>query len=232
MVEYFHMGSSDEAYNACADVISEAIEDLLSQKEKVVLAVPGGRNVAPVFQNLRKKNIPWNKVHLFTVDEKLMDYEDEGSNYYILKENLIDPLIAEDKLPSSSLHPFVYNPEEDDDGIKEYEEELKAVGGKFDIVLLSSGEDGHVGALYPNHHSIENESDYFLTINNSPKPPKNRMTSSKKLLQRSQVALLMFIGKDKYEAYKKFNDENVSLKDCPARLAGSIVNSFVFTDYK
>lgn len=232
MVEYFHLEDTEETYDACADVISEAVGDLLEVKDKVVLAVPGGRNVARVFQNLKKKNLPWHKIHFFMVDERFVDFEDKESNYRILKENLVDPLLSEDKLPGSNLHPFVYEPEEDDDGVKEYEEELKMVGGSFDIVLLSSGEDGHVGALYPNHHSIKNESDYFVKMNDSPKPPSERMTSSRKLLQRAKVALLLFVGDGKKDAYNKFNDESVSVEECPAKLINTIANSFVFTDYK
>ncbi|MGM5481937.1 MAG: 6-phosphogluconolactonase [Nanobdellota archaeon] len=232
MVEYFHFEDKEETYNACADVIAEAIGDLLGVKEKVILAVPGGRNVANVFRNLKKKQLPWNKIHLFMVDERFVDFEEKDSNYRILKDNLVDPLLAHDKLPGSSLHPFVYEPEEDDRGVKDYEEELKAVGGKFDIVLLSAGEDCHVGALYPNHHSIQSEADYFITMNDSPKLPAERMSASRKLLQRSQVALLMFIGEGKKQAYESFNDKSASVEDCPAKLIDTIGNAFIFTDYK
>lgn len=232
MVEYFHLGDTEEAYNAAADVISEAVGDLLEVKDKVVLAVPGGRNVGKVFENLRKKNLPWEKIHFFMVDERFVDFEAQESNYRILKENLVDQLLTDDKLPGSNIHPFVYEPEEDDDGLREYEEELKMVGGSFDIVLLSAGEDCHVGALFPDHHSIKNESDYFLTINDSPKTPKERMTSSRKLLERSKVALLLFLGEEKKGAYDKFTDEKLEVEQCPAKLINTIANSFVFTDFK
>ncbi len=232
MVEFFKYDDKEEVYKACADVIEEAINDLSSMKEKIVLAVPGGRNVAAIFSYLKEKNLDWNKVHIFLIDERLVDLQSDLSNYKILKDNLIQPLLKKDRFPGSNIHPFVYDEQSDDLGIAEYSEEIKVVGGRFDIILLSSGEDGHVGALFPEHNSIKNESDYFITINDSPKPPKRRMTSTRKLLERSQVALLLFVGEEKREAYKKFKDENVSVEECPAKLIDSIGNSFVFTDIK
>ncbi len=232
MAEIFKYEDKDEVYKACADVIQEAIEDLSSVKDKIVVAVPGGRNVAEVFSHLKNKNLPWQKVHLFMVDERLVDIQSEQSNYKILKENLIDPLLRKDMIPGSNIHPFIYDEQSDDAGIAEYTEELKVVGGRFDIILLSSGEDGHIGALYPDHHSIQSEADYFIKITDSPKPPKNRMTSTKSQLQKSQVALLLFVGEEKKEAYKKFKDSSVGVEECPAKLINSIANSFVFCDFE
>lgn len=231
MPEYFNYADKEEVYKACADIIQEAVEDLAGVKDKIVLAVPGGRSVEGIFSHLKNKNLPWEKVHIFMVDERLTDPESDESNYKLLKTHLIEPLAKKDKLPGSNVHPFIYDEQSDDLGVAEYAEELKMVGGKFDIILLSSGEDGHVGALYPHHHSIQNESDYFITMRDSPKPPKGRMTSSKNLLQRSQVALLVFLGEQKKEAYEKFNDSNTTIQDCPAKLINSIENSFVFNDY-
>ncbi|MFW6013829.1 MAG: 6-phosphogluconolactonase [Nanoarchaeota archaeon] len=230
MAELFKYTEKEEVYKACADVIQEAIEDLSGVKDKIVLAVPGGRSVEGIFSHLKNKNLPWEKVHIFMVDERLTDPESENSNYKLLKVNLIEPLAKKDKLPGSNVHPFIYDELSDDLGVAEYAEELKMLGGKFDIILLSSGEDGHIGALYPNHHSIQNESDYFITMRDSPKPPKGRMTSSKNLLGRSQVALLVFLGEEKKEAYDNFNNLNVSIEECPSKIIDTIENSFVFTD--
>jgi len=71
---------------------------------------------------------------------------------------------------------------------------------KFDLILISSGEDGHVAALFPNHHSVRKQAEYFLTMNDSPKPPPERMTASLSLLKRSTIALVLFYGEGKKDA--------------------------------
>ena len=79
-------------------------------------------------------------------------------------------------------------------------------GFRYDIILLSSGEDGHVGALYPDHHSVADQHHGFIVMDDSPKPPPERMTSSLSLMQTAEVALLLFVGEAKREAYERFND--------------------------
>ena len=75
-----------------------------------------------------------------------------------------------------------------------YRDEIKTHGGAYDIVLLSSGEDGHVGALFPKHNSIKNDSDFFIFMKDSPKPTPHRMSASKKLLRKSQISILLVSG--------------------------------------
>ncbi len=97
-----------------------------------------------------------------------------------------------------------------DRGAKRYEEVLAKHGFRYDIILLSSGEDGHVGALYPHHHSIMDKHHGFIVMDDSPKPPPERMTSSLSLMQTADTALILFVGEAKREAYIKFNDAAVS----------------------
>ena len=79
-------------------------------------------------------------------------------------------------------------------GLSSYVKDLKDHGGKYDIVVLSSGEEGHVGALYPGHHSISDESEFYIKMNDSPKPPPNRMTSSRKLLKSAKYFMILLFG--------------------------------------
>ena len=93
---------------------------------------------------------------------------------------------------------------------RRYERVLAEHGFRYDIILLSSGEDGHVGALYPHHHSFADRHHGFIVMDDSPKPPPERMTSSLSLMQTAEAAVLLFVGEAKREAYAKFNDAAVS----------------------
>lgn len=69
------------------------------------------------------------------------------------------------------IHQFVTDIQSKDFGIQNYEEKLKKYGRAFDIVLLSSGEDGHIAALFPRHHSVRSDADFFLKMHHLPNPP-------------------------------------------------------------
>jgi 6-phosphogluconolactonase len=222
----------EEINRQAATVIQESINSLLEYQDYVVVAVPGGTSVSGVFEQLKSRKIPWHKVHFFMVDERLVPLDHADSNYRQAYETFLSELITRDELPEGNVHPFVLDKSKPDKGAGAYEEELKNHGGKYDIVLLSSGEDGHVGALYPNHHSVDDESEFFITMDDSPKPPPKRMTMSRKLLLRSQVAVLLFLGEGKREALNKFRDDRLDYRAVPCRLVQEIKDVYVFTDVR
>jgi 6-phosphogluconolactonase len=226
------VAEQDEIFRAASHKIADAISRVSAEDSYVTIALCGGRNVAGICQQLVLENLDWSKVHFFLVDERMVDIESEDANYQLLYEHLFHPLLLEAKITDDQIHPFVYTKEDDDFGLGAYEDALKQYKSHFDIVLLSSGEDGHIAALYPNHHSIRNSEQFFIAFNDSPKPPAFRMTSSRKLILASRFAFLLFVGDAKRDAFSKFMREDIELFDCPAKLVNYIGGSVVFTDMK
>ena len=114
--------------------------------------------------------------------------------------------------------------------ISDREKELVDLGSVYDIVLLSSGEDGHIGAIYPNHHSFDDDAEMFITMDDSPKPPPKRMSISKKLLKKTGTAIILFKGDAKKDAYMKFLDKKTPVEGLPAKLVKDIDDLYVVTD--
>ena len=221
-------GTREEMEQKAVEIISSSIKEILTKKDHVVFGIPGGRSVSGIFQKLLDADIDWNKVHIFMVDERLVAIEDKESNYKLAHFSFIGKLITQGKITASHLHPFIYQPSEKDLGIKEYEKELSSLGGTYDLLLLSSGEDCHIGALYPDH-SVHDESPFFLTMEDSPKPPPKRMTISRKLLLKSRCAILLFFGEGKREAFEMFGSTDDHVR-CPAKLIEKIPRNYVLTD--
>ena len=73
------------------------------------------------------------------------------------------------------------------------------------------------------------DSEYFIKVENSPKPPPTRMSASKKLLTSAETSILLFWG-EKQEAFDKFNDPNTSIVECPAKIAKENKNSYILTN--
>ncbi|MCK4365149.1 MAG: 6-phosphogluconolactonase [Thermoplasmatales archaeon] len=213
-----------EIYKKISSVIANSINQILSEKDEVILGLPGGRSISNILQFLKMENIDWNKIHVFMIDERLVPIDDDESNFKLIEQGLSDII------PIKNLHPFYYNETKEDHGLLDYKEEIMKYGGKYDIILVSSGEDGHIGALYPNHSSIRDESNYLISMNNSPKPPSKRISISKKILLKSKIGILIFVGDMKREAYSNFLDEEIDITMCPAKLVAQLPESFVLTD--
>ena len=211
-----------------SDLIAENINNLAKEKERVVLAIPGGSSVKGIFYNLRQGNICWEKVHIFMVDERLVPLDSEESNFRLTKESFIEDLLSRALIYKENINPFLYDPLDKDGCIREYSKDLEKVGGKFNIVLLSSGEDGHVGALFPNHPSIKDDSEFYIYVDDSPKPPPKRMSASRRLIGRSDLGLLLFFGDRKKKAYENFCDKSIELYGCPAKIVNSVRRPYVF----
>ena len=210
--------------------ICDKIRGILAGRDQVNLAVPGGRSVAKIFQVMQGEAVDWRRVHFFIIDERLVPVDHPDSNYQLLQEHFIDPLTRAGRIAPGNAHPFILDPAAADRGVQHYERVLGEHGFRYDIILLSSGEDGHVGALYPHHHSIADRHHGFIVMDDSPKPPPERMTSSLSLMQTAAVAVLLFVGEAKRQAWVKFNDAACPVSACPAKLVLALKDATVFTD--
>ena len=206
-------------YKKIAEIIMESLSQLI-EKDEIILGLCGGRSVAGVLKYLNGfDDFDWKKIHIFLIDERCVETTDPESNYKLIKENF-------DK---ANLHPFIIDRNKNDFGIDSYQLEFEKFGNKFDLILLSMGEDGHVGALYPNL-SILNEDQKYFYLNNSPKPPSDRVTSSKRQMLTAKTSVLMIFGDSKREALSNFMSDSIGEGECPAKIVKKIRNSFVFTN--
>jgi len=212
--------NKEEASKTVVYILKRFIKKLLRRQPQVVLGIPGGRSIKQIFKLLKEEKLPWKQIHIFWVDERLVPLTHKDSNFKLVKPYL-------KQFPKENIHSYNYK-----EGFNKYSKELKDQGGRFDIILLSSGEDGHVASLYPHHHTIMNGNEFFISTDSSPKPPKNRMTASKNLLTRSRISILLFLGESKRNALNNFNNDKTNVKDCPAKLIKQIRQSYLITDLK
>ncbi len=210
---------------------------LNSSKPTFTVALPGGRSVVGLLKALAEERqaLPresWMKLHFFMVDERRVPLEHQDSNFKLVRELFFEQALKDDLLTPEQLHPFIIDTTASGDGIEKYSNEFKNYSDKFDLMVLGVGEDAHVGALFPDHHSIRNENEFFITMDDSPKPPPKRMTASKRLMQRSLAAFALFTGEAKREALQRFRDPKLTLESCPAKIINSLPNAYVVTDLK
>ncbi len=217
-------GSVEQLSEKAAAILAQAIRQCLAVKSQAVLAVPGGRNVAAILAKLRQQELPWGQLHIFLLDERLLPTDHEDSNFRLVKEHL--GMVS----PAEMLYPFRYYPEEPQKGVAEYTEELQRHGGRFDIVLASSGEDGHIASLFPRHSSIGDPAPGFILVNDAPKPPPARMSASRTLIGQADTGVVLFLGNAKAGALRNALDTHVPVDDCPAKIVMELQHYALLTD--
>ena len=122
---------------------------------------------------------------MFLLDERLVPEDHPESNYKLVKKHMGD------KVPPDMLHQFKYTANNSTQAVFDYEKELERFGGLFDIVLASSGEDGHIASLFPKHHSVKQEKTGFFLLNDAPKPPPDRMSASYNLIRQASAPYIV-----------------------------------------
>ncbi|MCC7574540.1 6-phosphogluconolactonase [Candidatus Woesearchaeota archaeon] len=221
------VNNENELSEKGADIIVSALKLLGEQKKFITIGLVGGRSVSRIYELLAKKELPeWTKVHFFLVDERNVPHEDKESNYHLLRKHLLNELINKGQITEENIHPV--NTSLDANSAKnEYEKELNKYGGFFDIVILSSGEDNHVGAIFPNKNYPENEK--FTYFNDSPKPPSERFTATPSLLSKTKLGIVIFSGLSKKDALKHFLNKQIE-KSLPEKTLQKISELIILTD--
>lgn len=193
---------------ACQRVLDAADKAIIAHDSfKLVLA--GGTAPVKAYQLLAAKQADWSKWHIYYGDERCLPIDDSERNSLVAERKWLD-LVA---IPKEQIHriPAELGAEI---GAEQYAQDV-AAAGKFDLVLLGMGEDGHTASLFPGH--VHNVDELTHAVHNSPKPPADRVTISAKALSNT-VELIFIVSGDKQDALAAWkNQQDIPVTQlCPA----------------
>jgi 6-phosphogluconolactonase len=123
------------------------------------VAISGGSTPKVMFALLADEtqpyfaHVPWDKLHLFWVDERCVPPTDPDSNYGMTNEAMLEKV----PLPAAQIH-RMEGELEPEVAASRYEAALRAEFGAgtpvFDLVLLGMGDDGHTASLFPHTEAL------------------------------------------------------------------------------
>lgn len=149
-------GASAEAivYSDVAALVTGAADFIAAEAKAAIeargvfsLALSGGNTPKPIYARLATLPLDWRHVHLFFGDERCVPPDDERSNYHMVKAALIDHVV----IPPANVH-RMRGEDEPEAAAAAYAQDIRtALGadGRFDLVLLGLGDDGHTASLFP-----------------------------------------------------------------------------------
>lgn len=161
------------------------------------IAVSGGSMPKILTGLATAEGLDWRKCKVWFADERCVPLDHSDSNYKAWADLLSSSGIPEGNVVTvdTDLSPK--------DAAANYEEALRAafsVGGDaigaqlpcFDAALLGVGPDGHTCSLFPGHPLLEERGKWVADIEDSPKPPPQRVTLTYPVLNNSRNVI--FIG--------------------------------------
>jgi 6-phosphogluconolactonase len=145
MLKFENTSALDAALSAkVSGMLSAAIET----EGKASLAVSGGRTPVGFFHLLSQSDLDWSKVTIALADERWVDADHAASNEKLVRENLLINEAHKAEylaLKTSAEHAL--------DGEAECQQRLNTVG-RFTVVILGMGDDGHTASLFPGTETL------------------------------------------------------------------------------
>ena len=180
-----------------AERIARVAREAVAERGRCALAISGGTTPWRAFRALAGEDVPWDRVHLFQVDERVAPSGDPERNYLHLKEALIDRI----PIPPANVHPMPVEEEDLDAGARRYEAILHQIAGAppvLDIVQLGLGEDGHTASLFPGDPALQ-VIDADVAVSGLQKGQR-RMTLTFPAIDRARCILWLVTGAGKAAA--------------------------------
>jgi 6-phosphogluconolactonase len=182
--------------------VRRVVEQARAERGVAHVALSGGGTPERTYRVLGEDPEALRATELWFADERCVAPDDPESNYRLVKETLLGPAAIPEQLVHrmrGELGPAA--------GAKSYERELRErLGGgpdelvRLDLVLLGIGPDGHVASLFPGSATLAEERALCLGVQDSPKPPPERITLSLPVLRAARGCLLVAVGASKADA--------------------------------
>jgi 6-phosphogluconolactonase len=127
---------------AAAEVLAEALTAGLAQG-RARLMVTGGSTPVDCYEELRNWPIDWSCVDVTLTDDRFVPPGDQDSNEGLVRRHLLQGAAA-----AASFTPLWSDADTPDEAAVRAEPHVRALG-RFDVVLLGVGPDGHICSLFP-----------------------------------------------------------------------------------
>lgn len=165
--------------------------------ESFSLVLSGGGTARQCYERLADDagaNVDWWKVDLYWGDERCVPLDDPDSNYRLAREALLDRVGA-----ANATFPMRC-----EDGPDPYQLRVGELG-RFDVVHLGLGPDGHTASLFPESAALTADPGRLVVMNDDPlgHNPHRRMTLTYAGIARARLVLVTVAGEAKREALSR-----------------------------
>lgn len=192
----------ESACARAASLTARAAREAVAARGRFTLALSGGTTPARYFEQLAGLDLPWQAVHVFWADERLVARDDPASNYALARAHLF----TRAPIPAENIHPMT-DPALPLEALEAQaqvcESMLRGFFGEegfpaFDAVHLGVGEDGHTASLFPGQPALDERDRWVLpVVYDKSKPQVPRLTLTLPVLSAARLVFFLVSGKGK-----------------------------------
>ena len=177
-----------------AELIAQEAAAAVTARGRFLLAVSGGRTPWMMLRALADRDLPWQRVHVLQVDERVAPAGHADRNLTHLRASLL----AHAPLPEEQVHAMPVELADPEAAAARYAATLNALAGTpvvLDLVHLGLGADGHTASLVPGDPALdETEADVAAT---GLYQGRRRLTLTYPAIDRARRVLWVVTGCDK-----------------------------------
>jgi 6-phosphogluconolactonase len=205
--------TADQVAAGAAAYLEQEIRDALTHQKSFSLAISGGRTPWEMLKILSKADLPWKRVNLFQVDERVAPDGHADRNL----TQLFQAIVGTPMVTQLRIFPMPVLAEDLEEGCREYTQVLDEITESkgLDLIHLGLGSDGHTASLVPEDGVMEVQ-DRLVACTQNTYQGRIRMTLTYPLLNAAKQLLWIVTGSEKQEMVKRL------LQQDPSIPAGSI----------
>jgi 6-phosphogluconolactonase len=179
-----------------ASIIADEARKAVALRGSFIFAISGGKTPWKMLRALADEDVPWKRMHILQVDERLAPEGHPDRNMTHISENLLGnaPLLP------GRIHAMQVNEKDREMAADNYSQTIKQIAGPMaiiDLVHLGLGTDGHTASLIPG--------DPVLNVINSDVAStgiyqgRRRLTLTYPVINRARKILWLVTGNEKSE---------------------------------
>ncbi|MDP3642158.1 MAG: 6-phosphogluconolactonase [Bacteroidota bacterium] len=183
------------------------------------LAISGGKTPDLLFSVLAEKyadSAPWQKIHFWWVDERMVAPDHPESNFGVARKLLFSQI----SIPEENIHRIKGENVPETEALSysaQIRESLISRNGwpAFNLILLGMGDDGHTASIFPNQMELL-QSERICEVATHPSTGQKRITLTGNVINNAGQVCFLVTGTNKANRLTEIFTRQETAKLLPA----------------
>jgi 6-phosphogluconolactonase len=202
------LADADAAAHEAAKIIAAEARAALEARGQFIMAVSGGHTPWLMLRALADEEVPWARIHIIQVDERVAPEGHPDRNLTHIRQSLLEHAAVRPE----QVHAMPVEAPDLKAAATRYARTLEELAGSpavLDFVHLGLGPDGHTASLVPGDPVLDvTDTDVALT---GIYQGRRRMTLTYPILNRARRILWLVTGSEKAEMLVRLREGDASI---------------------